>query len=87
MKKITIAALTATTLGAGVVFYFEGSMEATLNHWMLKYPDADRKIAKKVYRRMLFNVMTGTLGVDIDNYTEEQMDELLRARYNIEVNK
>lgn len=79
MKK-TIA-LAAVVLVGGVAAYFEGSMEATINHFMLQYPDCDRKIVKKVYRRMLLNVMTGTLGVDIDDYTEDQMDELLLARY------
>lgn len=80
MKKAL--ALAVLALGGGVVLYLEGSMEATLNHLTLKYPYIDRKIAKKVYRRILLNVATGTLGVDIDDYTEEQMDELFMARYS-----
>lgn len=80
MKKAL--ALAVLALGGGVVLYLEGSMEATLNHLTLKYPYIDRKIAKKVYRRMILNVTTGTLGVEInDDTTEDEMDEIFMARY------
>ena len=80
MKKVIAVALLA--LGGGVAFYLKGSNEATINHLMFKYPDCDRKIAKKVYRRIFLNVVTGTLGVDVDELDENEMDELFLARYN-----
>lgn len=43
-----------------------------------RFPELDRKVARKAYRKMLWKAFTGQLPDDLDDYTDEEMDDVYR---------
>jgi hypothetical protein len=73
--KIATAALGVSSLLIATYW------QKVLNDIYGRFPNYDRKIARKAFRRMLLNSFAGNYPDDLDDYTDEQMDKLFEAEY------
>lgn len=71
--KIAATVIATAAVTAGVV-HFDRMMVQDVAE---RFPMFDKKLMKKAYRKYLLNSLTGKYAhLDLDNYTDEQMDEL-----------
>jgi hypothetical protein len=75
-QKIAVV-MTVTSLA--VVGYLSISKDVTLNRLYERYPDLDKKIAKRAYRKMLGDAITGKLNTN--NWSEEQFNDKFLNEY------
>lgn len=77
MHKAKIALAVTAVSAAALTVYLKGSQGATLDAFLEKYPDADPVLAKKHYKVMFREALTGQFG---DNMSSEDLDRELYRR-------
>jgi hypothetical protein len=78
MKKISIIAGLIVSAVGMLMFYLNGSRNATLNRPIFDH--LDKRNLKTAYRAVFRDVMAGK--IDADKLSEAQMDALLIERYD-----
>jgi hypothetical protein len=76
--QYTVLALAATAVFVGIYSFF--SKNATLDHLYARYPDLDHEVAKKAYKKMMRDALSGKL--NCDNWSEERFDQQFVQEYN-----
>lgn len=79
---IKTALAVGVVAGVAKVVHYANSLNQDIYS---RFPHLDRKVLRKAYSRYLANAIRGEYShLDLDNYTDEQMDELfLNVYYEI----
>lgn len=77
-QKITIVYAVAVV---AVVGYLTISKNVTLNKLYERFPDLDKKIAKRTYNNMMAAAISGRM--NFDNWSEAQFNDLFFIEYTM----
>lgn len=72
----------ATYALGSMSFYLGFQWQTLLNDLYGRFPNHDRKVIRKAYRRMLIKSAAGKYP-DLNDWTDEQMDQLFLIEYNL----
>jgi hypothetical protein len=74
-KTVTVLAVAVVAVAG----YSTLSKNATLDHLNERYPNLDQKVAKRAYRQILRDALSGKM--DFSNWSTEQFDDLFFTKY------
>jgi hypothetical protein len=76
-KTVTVLAVAAVAVAS----YTKLSKNTTLDHLNERFDNLDQKAAKRAYRQIMKEALTGK--VDFSNWSTEQFDDLFFIKYNM----